>query len=158
MAKEILSEVNDRIISLIASFVDRGIYNSERDFLIKNGYQTSKLSEIKSQKTNFKLEDVRLILTIEPEVSADWIMTGKGSMYLAGDNNRSDYERLYWDMAKKYDLANEKVIELNNKLGEAQGELKAYKQLVSNQDTSQSSFSLGCKVAEDKIAYEREKK
>lgn len=59
MAKEILSEVNDRIISLIASFVDRGIYNSERDFLIKNGYQTSKLSEIKSQKTNFKLEDVR---------------------------------------------------------------------------------------------------
>ena len=95
MAKEILSEVNDRIISLIASFVDRGIYNSERDFLIKNGYQTSKLSEIKSQKTNFKLEDVRLILTIEPEVSADWIMTGKGSMYLAGDNNRSDYERLY---------------------------------------------------------------
>ena len=71
MAKEILSEVNDRIISLIASFVARGIYNSERDFLIKNGYQTSKLSEIKSQKTNFKLEDVRLILTIEPEVSAD---------------------------------------------------------------------------------------
>jgi hypothetical protein len=45
-----------------------------------------------------------------------------------------------------------------DKLGEAQGELKVYKQLVSNQDTSQSSFSLGCKVAEDKIAYEREKK
>lgn len=159
MKKEFSSEVNSRIFSIIGDLINKGLFRSEREYLLKNGYGTTKLSEIKNKKANFNIEDIGKILSLYPLVNGDWILSGRGAMWLDEEKN-VDYKELYMIEKKKNDLVQDEVKDLFRKIGEKEGELKAYKDLVSSQESSQSSYSFGFseqKSADSEAEYMPEK-
>lgn len=97
---------------------------SERDFSIKIGVNQKTLNYYMLGKRKLSLEIIEAILNAFPEISAEWLLRGTGSMMLnetsdsikANDFDEAWYKKVIDDQHDTISLLKEKVKFLENKL------------------------------------------
>lgn len=111
--------INERVIEAINAILSSGLALNKADLAEKFGIKPAKFSEILNKRMKAGM-DIIQNLCIDYEISADWLITGEGSMYRspavmneAPPPDRDEVVRLLrekiTDQQKIIDLLEEKV-------------------------------------------------
>lgn len=111
--------INERVIEAINAILSSGLALNKADLAEKFGIKPAKFSEILNKRMKAGM-DIIQNLCIDYEISADWLITGEGSMYRspavmneAPPPDRDKYVQLLEskieDQQKIIDLLEEKV-------------------------------------------------
>ena len=78
------TEIDNRILQCIERIVqEEKYYRSEKAFLKDFGFSESKISEVRSGKSSFRVADIGRLLTKYPNYNGHWILTGQGEMFIS---------------------------------------------------------------------------
>ncbi len=80
--KEPRTEVDERMLECFDEVKKNRQYSSYAQLLRELGMRSGNLSEVRSGKVRFKTEYIRNFLMIYPEFDGNWILTGRGEMYV----------------------------------------------------------------------------
>ena len=72
--------INERVIEAINTILSSGLASNKAELAEKFGIKPAKFSEILNKRMKAGM-DIIQNLCIEYEISADWLVTGEGSMY-----------------------------------------------------------------------------
>lgn len=90
------TDIDNRILQCIERIVqEEKNYRSEKAFLKDLGFSESKISEVRSGKSSFRVADIGILLTKYPKYNGHWILTGRGEMLISEpatkDSELSEY-------------------------------------------------------------------
>ena len=80
MIKNFEIAINERVIEAINAILSSGLALNKADLAEKFGIKPAKFSEILNKRMKAGM-DIIQNLCIDYEISADWLITGEGSMY-----------------------------------------------------------------------------
>lgn len=82
MVEKNISDIDYRISQWVEFVVGSKLFKSEADLLRNLEFPLTKLSDARKGKAKFRADDIGKILIMFPGVSSEWIMTGRGEMFL----------------------------------------------------------------------------
>ena len=113
---------HQRFSELLTSLKEKKYIESQADLAKKYVCEESFISNIKKNKADIPLDLIKFLMD-NYSVSADWILKGKGTMFLNEQTNILNEEKVQYGKSLE---DKEKIIELQSKL------LKQYERLEAN--------------------------
>jgi|GEM_PF-2286816 len=126
---------NQRIRKVIKWLIFSGFGENEKDIAELLGYTKSSFSQIMNEKVPLSDRFLDKIQELEPNINREWIETGKGNMIEIYANNGNN-NRLNSGAKINIGKNNEKIETLKNNLTECKAQLKEYKALLNEKDTT----------------------
>ena len=78
------TDIDNRILQCIEHLINIDkAYRSERAFLQDMGFISTKITEARKGKSNFRAIDISNFLAKFPQYNGHWILTGQGEMFIS---------------------------------------------------------------------------
>jgi len=102
------------------------------------GFSTGQIGKSRKSRKGMHSDSIEKILYCYPDLNPDWFLTGRGSMFVVGDNKDSDKNIIIEHLKDEIKLKDNEIKELNRELGKKE---LLIEQLKNNQRISYGNLT-----------------